>query len=120
MKKRQHNQNTHHLLWCRRLWGKGWNRTLRNHPYCQVLIPAETLHKRIHTELTYIPTPDGVDSKRVLDLLAWLDACHALDYDDDILTRLEFLIEAFSSPQTVEALKRQYEIVATFYTEVEN
>lgn len=118
--KRSHSrdQNTHHLLWCRRLWSKGWNRTLRNHPYCQVLIPAETLHKRIHAELTYIPVPNGADSRRVLELLGWLESCHALNYDDDILTRLEFLIEAFSSPQTVEALKRQYEIVATYYTEV--
>lgn len=68
--------------------------------------------------MTHIPVPDGGDSRNVLELLSWLESCQALDYNDDILTRLEFLIEAFSTSQTVDALKRQYEVVAVFYTEV--
>ena len=101
----------HHLLWTRREYDRGYARALRNHPYCQALIPKETLHKKIHHELRHVPVPSGADAKNVFELLMWLEREELLDFDDPIKKKLEFLIENLKTESTVEALEKQLRIV---------
>ena len=107
--------DNHHLLWQRKNWAKGWVRSLRNHPYCQAYIPRDTLHKRIHHEIPTIPLPEGKDARNVFELLLWLESRDGLDFSDDVLQKLDFLIENLTTEATVEALKRQRQVILDFY-----
>lgn len=106
--------DNHHLLWTRRSYDRGYARALRNHPYCQALIPKETLHKNIHHALRCVPVPVGADAKNVFELLVWLERLELLDFDDPIEKKLKFLIENLKTESTVNALQTQLRVVETF------
>lgn len=106
--------DNHHLLWTRRSYDRGYARALRNHPYCQALIPKETLHKNIHHALRCVPVPAGADAKNVFELLVWLERLELLDFDDPIEKKLKFLIENLKTESTVNALQMQLRVVETF------
>lgn len=106
--------DNHHLLWTRRSYDRGYARALRNHPYCQALIPKETLHKNIHHALRCVPVPAGADAKNVFELLVWLERLELLDFDDPIEKKLKFLIENLKTESTVNALQAQLRVVENF------
>ena len=106
--------DNHHLLWTRRSYDRGYARALRNHPYCQALIPKETLHKNIHHALRCIPVPAGTDAKNVFELLVWLERLELLDFDDPIEKKLKFLIDNLKTESTVNALQTQLRVVENF------
>lgn len=106
--------DNHHLLWTRRSYDRGYARALRNHPYCQALIPKETLHKNIHHALRCVPVPAGADAKNVFELLVWLERLELLDFDDPIEKKLKFLIENLKTESTVNALQTQLRVVENF------
>lgn len=108
-------EDNHHLCWQRRFWNKGWARALRNHPYCQAIIPRDTLHKRIHHVIGTIPVPDGKDARNVYELLIWLENHERLNCEDDILQKLDFLIEHLTTEATVKALENQRQVIIDFY-----
>ena len=103
--------NTHHLLWTKKSYDTGYARALRAHPYCQVLIPAETLHKQIHHAIRTIPVPTGSDARSVFELLIWLEQLGQLDFCDSIEERLIFLINHLKTERTTDALRRQLNVV---------
>ena len=108
-------EDNHHLLWQRRLWNKGWARALRNHPYCQAMIPRDTLHRRIHHSVNNIPVPEGKDARNVYELLVWLESHGQLDYEDNILEKLDFLIQHLTTEATIKALEQQRQVIIDFY-----
>ena len=109
--------DNHHLLWTRHNYDRGYARALRNHPYCQALIPKETLHKNIHHALRCIPVPSGADAKNVFELLVWLERLELLNFDDPIERKLMFLIENIKTESTLHALEAQLKVVTDFLGE---
>lgn len=109
--------DNHHLLWTRHDYDRGYARALRNHPYCQALIPKNTLHKQIHHALRHIPIPNGADARSVFELLVWLERLGLLDFNDPIEKKLKFLIENLKTEYTVRALQEQLRVVENFLGE---
>lgn len=107
----------HHILWYRRDYNKGYAKQLREHWYCSVEVPRETLHKKIHYEIAHIPVPRGSSIKSVLYQLELLQEYGAIHDKDPIDIRLMVLCSLFRciEPKTYEALKKQYDIVCEFY-----
>lgn len=107
----------HHILWYRRDYNKGWAKRLRDHPYCSVEIPRDTLHRLIHFEVSHIPVPRVMSIKGALEQLAYLEKYGGISKDDKIDKRLLVLMALFDcvEPKTYEALKKQYETVCEFY-----
>lgn len=115
MKKTRSICDAHHLLFIRRDYSSGYARALREHPFLRCYIPRDTLHKEIHHRLSHIPVPEGRDARRVFEYLMRLERNGELDYDADILPRLQFLIDQLETPSTVAALKEEYKIISEFY-----
>lgn len=107
-------QDLHHICYTRRGWSQGYARALREHPFCKVYIPRDTLHRAIHVNLSQIPAPEGNDAKRVFEYLMRLERAGQLDYAADILERLDFLIAHLETSTTVEALKKQRGLVEQY------
>ena len=107
----------HHILWYKRDYSKGWAKRLRDHPYCSIEIPRDTLHHRIHREVSHIPVPRVITIKSALEQLALLERYGGISKDDRIDKRLLVLMALFdcADPKTYQALKKQYEIVCEFY-----
>ena len=84
----------------------------------KVLIPRDTLHKEIHHQIRSVPLPEKEDARRVFELLVKLEASGELDMNASIQERLSFLIANMTTPDTVEVLKKQLEIVRQFYERV--
>lgn len=115
----KHTKSTdrHHLLWYREDYSKGWAKRLRDHWYCSVDIPRDTLHKEIHDEITHIPVPRVVNIKTALQQLSLLEKFGGISKDDCVKKRLIVLLALFEyvEPYTYAALKTQYDIVCKFY-----
>lgn len=107
----------HHILWYRRDYSKGWAKRLRDHWYCSVEIPRDTLHHQIHYEISHIPVPRVISIKAALEQLALLERFGGINKDDNIERRLMVLCALFEcvEPKTFEALKKQYELACKFY-----
>lgn len=107
----------HHLLFQGRHWQRGVFRVLRQHHYCKVRIPRETLHKEIHHQLTDVPVPKSINAIEALKHLEYLENFGAIHETDSIERRLIVLISLFDGvePNTALALKRQLTIVRDFY-----
>lgn len=105
--------NSHHLLWQRRLWNKGAVKTLRSYHYCIVDIPANTIHRKIHESIRAIPVPRQESAERVLWHLQYLEKFGGIKSNDSIEKRLKVLIALFecSEQPTADALKKQLSIV---------
>lgn len=122
MKKRSYRTRTrtdydcHHLLWRRRDWSRGYAKALRNHWYCMIKIPRDTLHRLIHDEVLKIPVPSGLICRDTLAQLQLLEKANVIHDTDPIEKRLRVLIcclDTGDSP-TAEALKRQLEVVENY------
>ena len=109
--------DTHHILWYRRNYSKGWAKKLRDHWYCKVEIPRDTLHRQIHYEVAHIPVPRVISMKGALEQLALLERFGGISRDDSIEKRLLVLMALFdcAEPKTYKALKEQYNVVCRFY-----
>lgn len=106
----------HHILWYKRDYSKGWAKRIRDHWYCVVEIPRDTLHRRIHYEVSHIPVPRAVSIKSALEQLETLDRFGGISRSDSIEKRVMVLHALFdiSEPQTANALKKQLEVVREF------
>lgn len=106
-------KDTHHIFWCRKDYQKGWAKRLRDHWYCRVDIPMNTLHHRIHEEIPQVPTPRVINIKDALSQLEMLEKYNAIHPYDNIEKRLYVLMALFDccEPETHAALKQQYDIV---------
>lgn len=106
----------HHILWHKKDYNKGWAKRLRDHWYCTVEIPRETLHRRIHHEITHIPVPRVISIKSALEQLNLLEKFGGISREDDIEKRVMVLHALFdcAEPQTANALKKQLEVVREF------
>lgn len=104
--------DTHHLLWYKREYNKGWAKRIRDHWYCRVGIPRDTLHRKIHCEVAHIPVPKVFVIKDALYQLELLERFGGISRDDPIEKRLQVLMALFDcvEPKTYEALKKQYEV----------
>lgn len=111
-----YRQDEHHLFYMRKEWKGGYAKVLRDYDYCRIYIPKYTLHTEIHANVREIPRPTEGEAWNVLTHLIHLEQCGELDYDDPIEERLRLLIALFgtSAPSTVEALRRQLEVVNEF------
>lgn len=103
----------HHILWYKRDYNKGWAKRIREHWYCSIEIPRDTLHRTIHNEVSHIPVPRVCSIKSALEQLEMLEHYGGICRDDGIEKRLMVLFALFDccEPATAEALKKQLEIV---------
>lgn len=123
VKHRTRNANDrHHILWQRNKWSQGYVYKLRDHPYCKILIPRETLHRHIHLEMIGIPVPSQDSAELALDRIGCLAERGLISYDDSFEKRLKVLIALFEGyeNETAEALRKQLEIVQDYYTGPQN
>lgn len=106
----------HHTLWYKKSYSKGWAKKLRDHWYCIVEIPRDTLHRKIHYEVAYIPVPRAIIIKSALEQLDLLERFGGISNKDDIERRLMVLHALFdcSEPQTADAIRKQLEVVREF------
>lgn len=111
------HKDTHHILWPRYDWNKGWAKALRCHWYLKVEIPKYALHQQIHHEVRFVPVPNVVNIKYAMLQLSELEKYDAIRTDDNIERRLLVMMAMFEccEPKTYEALKAQYELVRKFY-----
>lgn len=109
--------DSHHILWYKRDYQKGWAKRLRDHWYCRISIPRDTLHREIHSEVAHIPVPRAASIKDALFQLQLLERFGGISPDDNFDKRLMVLMALFEcvEPATYEALKKQHEIVCKFY-----
>lgn len=84
--------NTHHILYCRNTWDRGYAKRLRDHPYMQVKIPVKGLHEPIHKVLNCVPMPKPSRCVEAYKILKDLDNKGALKKDADIIVRLNILL----------------------------
>lgn len=111
-----HN-DIHHLFFWRSHWRGAVIGELRQHPYCKVLIPRETLHKMIHEAVPCVPVPSPENVRDVIFQLRNLEKYGAIGPDDSLEKRLKVLISLFEYAEdpTAEALKAQLEVAERFY-----
>lgn len=115
--KAKKSTDRHHIVWYKRDYAKGYAKRLRDHWYCSVEIPRDTLHRKIHYEVAHIPVPRVQSIKSALYQLELLEQYGGIHKDDSIERRLMVLCALFDcvEPKTYEALKKQYDIVCEFY-----
>lgn len=103
----------HHILWQKNKWSQGYVYKLRDHPYCKISIPRDTLHRHIHLEMIGIPVPSQDAAKFALDRIECLEERGLISLNDTFEKRLKVLIAFFegNEPDTTEALKKQLEII---------
>lgn len=109
-------RDKHHLCYQRNKWQRGNLRQLRDYWYCKVLIPRDTLHKKLHLEMPDIPTPSDSSAKSALEQLEMLEQYSAISEYDSIERRLDLLASLFdcSDQPTANAFRKQLEIVREF------
>ena len=107
----------HHILWQRNKWSQGYVYKLRDHPYCRISIPRETLHRHIHLEMIGIPVPSQDSAKIVLDQLGCLYERGLISLDDSFEKRLKILATLFEGydQETADAIKKQLDLVCEYY-----
>ena len=81
-----------------------------------VEVPASTLHRRIHAELSGIPIIRQSSAKSVLDEFGRLERAGVLKPDAPLSKRIELLIFMLEcvEPATVKALKKQLAVVTDY------
>lgn len=90
---------------------------LREHPYCKVCIPRDTLHKMIHDEILNVPVPRPVNIREAVFQLRSLESFGAISPKDSFEKRLRVLIALFEYVEqpTADALKIQLKVAERFY-----
>ena len=99
----------HHFLFTDKEWSTGLAKTLREHPYCGVMVPKFTLHPEVHAKVRGVPVPPDFVLREVLTQLEVLEHYGGISYEDSAQERLETLIVLFGefAPLTANALKEQ-------------
>lgn len=115
--KPRNTNDSHHILWQKNKWSQGYVYKLRDHPYCKIPIPRETLHRHIHLEMIGIPVPSQDSAKIALDRISCLEERGLISYDDSFEKRLKVLIALFEGYEqdTTDALKKQLDLVCEYY-----
>ena len=117
-KKRNYKlEDSHHILYQKRHWGRSCLKELRDYNYCIIDIPRDTLHRQIHEWLGDIPAPSDYSAKEALRNIRLLEKQGAIDNSDPLEKRLKILIALFDCIEqpTADALKKQLDIVYEFY-----
>lgn len=113
--------DAHHLLFFRRLWIQGhYQRLLREHWYCKVDIPRNTLHKAIHTMFpSGIPVPDSITARRVYETLLYYEDKKIIRKSDSPAIRSGILAYIFRNEdlEVYNALKEQYDLINGYYND---
>lgn len=106
----------HHILWQKNKWRHGYIYELRNHDYCKIYIPRDTLHHYIHANIVEIPVPKSITAKSALEQLKYLEERGAISYSDSLEKRLTVLIALFecADQETADALKKQLKLVREY------
>lgn len=110
-------RDVHHILWQKRHWDKGWSKRLREHPYCKIEIPRDTLHHQIHQVVNDIPVPNGEACKAAyIAIESWLEG-GVCSMDDNLSRRIEVIEMCFKAkyPVTYKALEKQKNVVDNYY-----
>ena len=109
--------DSHHILWYKRDYSKGWAKALRDHWYCRITIPQDTLHREIHAKVSHIPVPRVISIKDALFQLQMLERFGGISPEDNFDKRLMVLMALFDCCEsaTHAALKKQHDIVRKFY-----
>lgn len=109
--------DVHHLCYQGRNWKRGALRLLREHPYCKVIVPKDTLHREIHLFVWDIPAPKEENAREALRQLNLLQEYGAISDKDPLEKRLLLLTALFESIEqpTANAFKMQRKIVHEFY-----
>lgn len=122
LKKKQRTQvvsnccDRHHIFWTRRSYSQHpWALKLRNHPYCIVLIPKNTLHREIHQNVVEVPLPSEMVCESTFKELNRLWDFGAITENDGIIKRLDLLIfiMKYAADDTVEVLQQQRDIASS-------
>lgn len=117
---RKHQQDTHHLCYYKKSWraNVGANR-LREFYYCKILIPRDTLHKRIHANVPMVPVPRSISALGALEQLRLLERYEAIGPEDPLEKRLMLLAALFDCIEqpTADAFRAQAEVAHEFYKE---
>jgi hypothetical protein len=110
-------KDSHHILYQKRHWCRGYLKVLREHDYCVIDIPRDTLHRQIHEWLGDIPIPSDNNAKEVLRNITLLEKQGAISNDDPLERRLTILIALFDCIEqpTADALRKQLKITRDFY-----
>ena len=109
--------NSHHLCWPRREWSKNPAASkLRNHPYCIIELPQNTLHRHIHENMRGIPLPKECTAENALFQLQMLEDYGGIKLTDPIERRLMVLSAIFdrSDQDTSNAFMQQLGIVCGY------
>lgn len=109
-------RDRHHLCYQRKKWTRGSLRLLRDYWYCKVSIPRDTLHKKLHLEVSDVPVPSESSAKSALKQLEMLEEYNAISEYDSIERRLDILASLFdcSDQETANAFRKQLEVVREF------
>ena len=107
--------NSHHILWTKRNWRKGYAGKLRSHWYFKIAIPLE-LHRYIHANMVGIPRCNEAMCEAALYQMKLLEGYGVLHKSDSLKIRLELLICILDTGQseTAEALKQELTLVEHF------
>lgn len=109
--------NSHHLCWPKRCWAKNQaTNKLRNHPYCIVDLPQNTVHRHIHENMRGIPVPMECTAENALIQLQVLEEYGGIKPTDPIERRLMVLAAIFdkSDQDTANAFRQQFGIVCGY------
>lgn len=111
-------RDVHHILYQDRHWTKPWEKRLRNHEYCKISIPRDTLHHAIHEFVGDVPAPGDQACKIAYEAIeSWLRAGY-ISLNDPLQARAEALRKCFAAkyPATAAALAKQVEIAKAYYS----
>lgn len=119
MRKKRKSTDRHHIFWYHKDYARGYAKKLRDHWYCVIEIPRDSLHHRIHYEISHIPVPRSYAIKDALRQLELLEQYGSIHHADNIERRLLVLMSLFDccEPNTLEALRKQYNVVCKFYSQ---
>ena len=99
--------NTHHILYCRRNWSKGYAAKLRSHPYAKVELD-KNVHESIHHFIFNVPVPSEDDCRLAYEVLNAELALGLIHIDDPAEDKiLFFLCQFVFNKETREALNKQ-------------
>ena len=106
-----------HLCYQKKFWRSNHGaRALRDFHYCKVKIPRDTLHKKLHALVPFVPVPKSINAECALIELRMLEARHGISKDDGVEKRLRVLAALFDCIEqpTADAFRKQADIIHEF------
>lgn len=115
-KRRINTVDKHHLCYQRRNWRRPGLRALREHWYCKVYLPKNTLHKLIHVYVPDVPAPGEASARIALEQLGYLEKYGAISESDPVERRLQLLAGLFDCVEqpTADAFRKQLQVVREY------